>query len=104
VSHSTDFLETTSNSQWLFIDRIKVLEGQAAYDRAVEFDNNLRDTPFDLLHETVNCRDKTTGEIVEYTVVDYITSALSGEYFVLEDGEGQTKQVTVQEFYEMRTD
>jgi len=71
-------------------------------DAAVEFDNNLRDKPVDLLHETIHCRDKTLGEIVECTVVDCGTSVLSGDYFVLQDGQGRKKQVTADELHEIR--
>ncbi len=85
--------------------RLRALEGQAGYDVAVEFDDNLHDKLIDLLHETIRCRDKTTGKTVEYTVVDCVTSMVSGdEYFVLQSREGQKKQVTAQEFYEMRID
>ena len=77
-------------------------QGQAGYDAAVEFDNNLRDKPFDLLHETIHCHDKTLGKIVECTVVDCGTSVLSGDYFVLQDGQGRKKQVTADELHEMR--
>ncbi|KAI9512579.1 hypothetical protein F5148DRAFT_1162633 [Russula earlei] len=82
---------------------LKELKGQAAYDAAVEFDNNLREKPLDLVHETFSCRDN--GKTVEYTVVDCMTTMVSGdEYLVLQSREGQKKQVTMQEFYEMRVD
>jgi hypothetical protein len=39
---------------------------------------------------------------VKYTVIDYIVSAVTGEgSFVLQDGNGRKKQVTVAQFQEM---
>jgi hypothetical protein len=36
--------------------RFKALGNQEAYDAAVQFDLNMRDTPIDLLHEMIRCR------------------------------------------------
>jgi hypothetical protein len=83
-------------------DTLTELKGQAGYDAAVEFDSNLCDKPFDLLFETIQCHDKTSGRIMEYTVIDCGTSVLSSKYFVLQDDKGQKEQVTVQELAKMR--
>jgi hypothetical protein len=56
-----------------------------------------RQTFFDLLHETIHCCDNTLGKIVECTVVGCGASVLSGDYFVLQDGQGRKKQVTTDE-------
>jgi hypothetical protein len=64
----------------------------------------LRDKPIDLLHETIRCVDKQSGNIVERRVVDCGTSVLNGDYFVLEDKNGRKKQVTSDELHDMRVD
>lgn len=73
----------------------------AVYDLADEScDDKLHLRPIEHLSETVRCLDGA-GNTVEYVVVDCLTSTVSGEEFVvLEDGEGQKKQITESEFYE----
>jgi len=81
------------------------LNGQAGYDAAVEFDRNASNKPanklFDLVFETIECRDKLTGGIKKYTVIDHGTSVLKGDYYVLRDDEGREEQVTAQKLSEM---
>lgn len=85
--------------------RLKELEGQATYDIAVKFDSNMQDSPLNLIHETVNCQDETSGNVVEYTVIDYIISTVSGNgFYVLEDGEGNKRQVGMQEVHKICVD
>jgi len=80
---------------------MKEVAGQAGYDAAVKFDDNLHEEPLDLLYQTFNCKNKILNTVVEYTVVDYARSVVSGdEYFVIQDMEGQKKQVTKQELSE----
>ena len=55
-----------------------------------------------LLHEKIRWRDERSRRSTEYTVVDCGTSALNGDYVVLEDGQGGRKQITAAEFYEIR--
>ena len=64
----------------------------------------MRPNPVDLFLETVWCRDKASGKIIEYKVVDCGTSLLSGDYFVLQDDKGRKEQVTAQVLSEMRVD
>jgi len=53
-------------------------------------------------HILNNCKNKILNTVVEYTVVDYARSVVSGnEYFVIQDMEGQKKQVTKQELSEI---
>lgn len=80
---------------------MKELEGQAYHDAVIERDRNLRHNPIDLFLETISCRDKASGKITEYKVIDCGTSALTGDYHVLQGGEGQKEQVTSQELFEM---
>lgn len=49
-----------------------------------------------------NCKNKILSTVVEYMVVDYVDSIVSGnKYFVIQDMEGQKKQVTKQGLSEM---
>jgi hypothetical protein len=84
--------------------RFKALGNQEAYDAAIQFDHNMRDKPIDLLHETIRCHDAPLGHIIEYTVVDCGTSAVSGDYFVLQDVQGVERHVSADELHDMRVD
>jgi hypothetical protein len=55
-----------------------------------------------LLHEKIRWYGGGSQRITEYTVVDCGTSALNGDYVVLEDGQGARKQISGAEFYEIR--
>jgi hypothetical protein len=64
-------------------------------------DDKLHDKPIEHLSETVRCL-YGAGNTAEYTIIDCLTSTVSGEEFVvLVDGEGQKKLVTEGEFYEL---
>jgi hypothetical protein len=52
------------------------------------------------LHETIRCYDNDLRRLKEYIVVDCGTSALTGDFFVLEDVNGSRKQVTGDEFHD----
>jgi hypothetical protein len=78
------------------------LYGQAHYDAAVEFDHNLPERPIDFLLEAIQCHDKSSGTIMEYTVANCGTSALSSECVVLQDEKGGKEQITTQEFFEIQ--
>ena len=76
-------------------------------DAAQESDYNVGDTqddPADLINAKVSCRDKTSGEIVEYLVVDYMNSLVGGEFFMLEDAQGRRRDITPEELKELRVD
>ena len=62
----------------------------------------MRDKPLNLLDEKIRWLDGGSRRITEYTVVDCGTSALNGDYVVLEDGQGGKKQITGAEFHEIR--
>lgn len=81
---------------------MKALGDQDAYDAAIEFDRNLYEKPIDLLYETIRCRDRVSGRITEYTVVDCGNSLINGDYLVLEDVEGASRRVSAQELDEIR--
>lgn len=58
---------------------------------------------FTFIYESVRCRDKASGKTEEFPVTDYVSSAVTGDgYFVLGDEKGRTKQVTREEFDEIR--
>jgi hypothetical protein len=84
---------------------LRILGGQDAVDTAVRFYNSKADQPVDFVNQEVRCRDKTSGRILDCIVVDYMSSAATGEgYFVLEDKNGQRRQVPPREFDEIRVD
>jgi hypothetical protein len=67
--------------------------GLPAPDPAVDAVSHPDTRHLDLIFEQVKYKEK------DYTVIDCFTSAVSGDnYFVLQDEEGETKQVPVQEF------
>jgi len=76
---------------------LKEIGGQASYDAAIEFERKARDKPSYFVDDTIECRDKTSGRIKKYTVIDCGTSVLKGDYFVLQDDEGCEEVVTVME-------
>ncbi|KIM91631.1 hypothetical protein PILCRDRAFT_810916 [Piloderma croceum F 1598] len=78
------------------INRIANLPS-SGYDAAVEYNNNLRDKPSNLLETTIHCSDMSG--VVEYFVADCGTSVFSGDYFVLED---RKKHVTAEELHRVR--
>jgi hypothetical protein len=80
---------------------LKIVGGQA-YDDAIAEDAKNTFDPLDLVDEVFSCREEGSDETVKYTVVDYIVSAVTGEgSFVLQDGNGRQKQVSVIQFQEM---
>jgi hypothetical protein len=56
------------------------------------------------LGQKVRCYDKDLGRVVECTVADCGASALTGDFFVLKDANGNKRQVTGDEFHEMKVD
>ena len=88
------------------LNRMKTLQGQEAYDTAVEDSNNARTHPGDYFdrEEKVRCLDEASGEIVEYEVVDIGTSVVDGEYCVLQDAQGNKKQISVYDFYDIHVE
>jgi hypothetical protein len=59
--------------------------------------------PVKLIDKNISCRDKRSGLVVDYLVIDYMKSAVGGgEYFLLENQQGQRKNVTADELWEIR--
>jgi hypothetical protein len=71
------------------------------YNSAIEFDCNLQDKPH--LYEEIHCWDGL-GKVVEYTIIDCGISAVHGDYVILEDNQGATRQVSLLELHEIRVD
>jgi hypothetical protein len=74
-------------------------EGESGSD-----EDGAREDPSELIDKKIRCLNKRSGQVVECVVVDYISSLVGGDYFVVEDGQGKRRKITLEELAEMRVD
>jgi len=82
---------------------VKLSREAGDFDSTAASNNPLPPKPIALLDAKIRCRNGS-GRIVECTVVDCGTSAINGDYYVLEDIDGMKRQVTADELHEIRVD
>jgi hypothetical protein len=59
--------------------------------------------PAKLVDKRISCRDERSSLIIDYIVIDYRKSAVGGgDYFIVENKEGQRKTVTAEELSDIR--
>ncbi|KIL60796.1 hypothetical protein M378DRAFT_26384 [Amanita muscaria Koide BX008] len=86
---------------------MKILDDQLDQDPEDELEDDdeidkTRQEIAELIDQHISCRDKRSGKIIKYVVVDYINSLIAGDYVVLEDRQGRRRNVTLEQLLEIR--
>ena len=86
------------------LSRSQRLGIQRNSDSTQQFDyTEANPDPAKLVDTKISCRDESSGQIVDYIVVDYMKSAVGGgDYFVVKNKQGKRKTVTAEELSEIR--
>jgi len=80
---------------------LKIVDNQLYQDSK---DDGVYKNPAKLVDQKIRCRDNSSGEIIEYVVVDYIKSLIRGDFFLLKDRQGRRHDIRLEELYEIRVD